>query len=116
MVKDHKPITVIFPDLSECEDGFQPYRNGEVIWYTDGSKIRTDTVAGIHSHGMKRKLSFILEQYITIFLEEVYATDAHILEDGNYNNTNIYILSDRQAALKQSDSFQSTPKVVWDCL
>jgi hypothetical protein len=33
-----KPFTIRFPDGSEWKKGFQPDRNGGLIWYTDGSK------------------------------------------------------------------------------
>jgi hypothetical protein len=35
-----KPFTIRFPDRSEWKRGFQPDRNGGLIWFTDGSKTK----------------------------------------------------------------------------
>jgi hypothetical protein len=54
---------------------------------------------------------------MTVFQAEVYAikacTDENI--DRNYKNKNIYILSDRQAAIEALDKHQIASKLVWDC-
>jgi dihydrofolate reductase len=53
----------------------------------------------------------------TIFLAEVYAIKACIMEnkERNYTGRNMYILSDSQAAIKVVQSFQINSKLVWDC-
>jgi hypothetical protein len=58
-----------------------------------------------------------LEQYITVFQAEVYAIKACTVEnlDRNYENRNIYILSDCQAAINALDKYPITSKLVWDC-
>jgi hypothetical protein len=33
-----KSFTIRIPDKSEWKRGFQPDRNGRIIWFTDGSK------------------------------------------------------------------------------
>jgi hypothetical protein len=37
---DDKTFMVRFPDRSELKKGLQPDRQGGLIWYTDGSKIK----------------------------------------------------------------------------
>jgi hypothetical protein len=67
---------------------------------------------------MRRKLSFGHGQYTTIFLAEIYAigscTSGKV--NRNYEDRNIYILSDSHAALKALDSFHINSELVWECL
>jgi ribonuclease HI len=65
--------------------------------------------------GTRRKLSFSLGQYTTVFQAEVYAIKACAVEnlDMDYKSRNIYILSDSQAPIKALDKY--TSKLVWDC-
>jgi hypothetical protein len=67
-----------------------------LIWYTDGSKKNKGIGAAVYCYGTRRKLSFNLGQYTTVFQKEVYAIKACADEniDRNYENRNIYILSD----------------------
>jgi hypothetical protein len=44
-----------------------------LIWYTDGSKTNHGPGAGVYCDGTRRKLSFSLGQYTTVFQAEVYA-------------------------------------------
>jgi hypothetical protein len=71
----------------------------------------------MYSHGTRRKLSFILGQYITVFQAEVYPITARAAEnlDRDYKYRNIYILSDSQAAIKAFGKHQIASKLVWDC-
>jgi ribonuclease HI len=66
-------------------------------------------------HRIRRKLS--LGQHTTVFQAEVYAIKACINEnlDKGYRKRNIYILSDRQAAIKALGKYQITTKLVSDC-
>jgi ribonuclease HI len=61
--------------------------------------------------------TYSLGQYTTVFQAEVYAINARATEniDWNYKNRHIYILSDRQAAIKALGKYQITSKLVWDC-
>jgi ribonuclease HI len=112
-----KPFTIRISDRSEWKEGFQPDRKGGLIWYTDGSKTNKDTRAGVYCDGTRRKISFSLGRYTTVFQAEVYAIKACAAEnlDRNYKNWNIYILSDSQAAIKALGKHQITSKLVWDC-
>jgi hypothetical protein len=112
-----KPFTVRFPDRSEWKDRFQPDRKGELIWYIDGSKTNKGTGVGVYGYGTRKKLNFSLVKYTTVFHVEVYAIMACAVENlnRNYGNRNIYILSERQAAIKALDNYQINSKLVWDC-
>jgi ribonuclease HI len=113
----NKPFTIRFPDRSEWKKGFQPDRNGGLIWFTEGSKTAKGTGAGVCCQGTRRKLSFSLGLHTTIFQAEVYAIKACISQntDRGYKNRNIYILSDSQAEIKALGKYQITSKLVWDC-
>jgi hypothetical protein len=76
-----------------------------IVWSTD------------YCHGTRRKLSFSLGKYTTVFQAEVYTIKACAVEnlDTDYKNRNIYILSDSQAEIKATDKYQTTSKLVWDC-
>jgi hypothetical protein len=76
--------------------------------YTDGSKINGGTEAGVYSHGIKQKFSFSLRQYTTAF-QVIKACAVDNIETG-YLKSNIYIVSDSQAAIKALDSHE-----VWVC-
>jgi hypothetical protein len=54
----------------------------------------------VYCGGTRRKLSFSLDQYTTVFQVEVYVIKACAVEnlDRNYKSRNIYILSNSQAA------------------
>jgi hypothetical protein len=67
-----RPFTVGFPDRGEWKDMFQPNRKQGLIWYTDGSKTCKGTGAGVFGYGTRRKLSFSLGKYTTVFQAEVY--------------------------------------------
>jgi ribonuclease HI len=94
---------------------FPADKKGGLIWYTDGSK--TKKALGLGCTATKREKSFSLGRYTTVFQAEVYATKACAVEniDKNYRNTNIYILSDSQAAIKALAKYQITSNLLWDC-
>jgi hypothetical protein len=72
-----KPFTITILDSSERKEVFQPDRKGGLIWYTDGSKTNKGTGAVMYCDGTRRKLSFHLGQYTTVFQAEVYAIKAY---------------------------------------
>jgi hypothetical protein len=82
-----------------------------------GSKTNEGTGTGVYGHGMRRKFSFSLGQYTTVFQAEVLATKACADENikRDYHNRNIYILPDSQAAIKALDSCKIYSKLVWNC-
>jgi hypothetical protein len=58
-----KPFTIRFSDRSEWKKGFQSDTIGGLIWFTDGSKTKKGTGAGVCCHGTRRILSFSLLKY-----------------------------------------------------
>jgi len=66
---------------------------------------------------LRRGHSFILGLHTTVFQADIYSSKACILEDTekDYTGRNIYILSDRGAAIMGLDSFQIYSKLVWNC-
>jgi hypothetical protein len=62
-----KPFTIRLPDRNEWKERFQPDRKEALNWYTDGSKTNKGTGAGVHCYGTRRKLSFSVGQYTTVF-------------------------------------------------
>jgi hypothetical protein len=67
----------------------------------------------VYCHGRRRKLSFSLGKYTTLFQAEVYAIKACAVKnlDRDCKNRNIYILSDSQAAIKALGQQQITSKL-----
>jgi hypothetical protein len=74
------------------------------------------TRPGVYCHGTRRKLSFSLGQYTTVFQMEIYAIKACAVENlgRNYKNRNIYNLSDSQAAITAHVKHQITSKLICD--
>jgi hypothetical protein len=66
---------------------------------------------------LRRGHSFILGLHTTVFKAETYTIKACIVEntEKGYTGRNIYILSDREEAIKALDSFQINSKLVWNC-
>jgi ribonuclease HI len=112
---DDKPFTIRFPNRSEWKKGFQPDKGG-LIWHTVGSKTEIGTRAGMYCHETRKRLSFSLGKYITVFQAEVYAIKACAAQniDKNYKNRNICILSDSQVAINALGKHQIISKLVWD--
>jgi ribonuclease HI len=113
----HKPFTVTFHDKSEWQNGFNPDNKGGLVWYTDGSNTNKGTAVGVCRWGSRRRHNFRLGLHTTVFQAEIYAIKVCIMENirKGYTGTNIYILSDSQAAIRTLDSFQINSKLVWDC-
>jgi hypothetical protein len=68
----------------------------------------------VYCHGTRRKLSFSLGQYTTVFQAEVFAIKAFSVYnlDRDNKNRNICILSDSQTAIKALRQHQITSKLV----
>lgn len=98
------------------EVGVPDVRQGSVIFYTDGSKIGTQTGAGVFGPGIN--ISVAMGHWPTVFQAEIFA----ILECANvclrrkYKYANICIFSDSQAALKALCAYKCTSKIVWECI
>jgi ribonuclease HI len=73
-----------------------------LVWYTDGSKMNGGTGARVYGQSLRRRLSFSLGKYSTVFQAEIYAILACVYEIQTLNRSERYvsICSDSQAALK----------------
>ena len=49
-----------------------------LVWFTDASKMREGTAAGVYGQSVGRRLSFSLGRYAIVFQAEIYATLAHV--------------------------------------
>jgi hypothetical protein len=83
------------------------------VWFTDGSKMRDGTEAGVYGQSVGRRLSFFLFFYVTVFQVEIYAVLACVYEIQFQNRPEKYmsILSDSQAALKALQAVRTSPLV-----
>jgi hypothetical protein len=51
-----------------------------LVWFTDWSKMKEGTWAGVYGQSVKRRLSFPLGRYTTVFQAEIYAILACVYE------------------------------------
>ena len=64
-----------------------------LIWFTDGSKMRERTRAGVYGQLVGRRLSFSLGRYATVFQADIYAILACAYEIQSQNRLeNTYLL------------------------
>jgi ribonuclease HI len=88
-----------------------------LVWFTDGSKMREGTGAGVYGQSLRRRLSFPLGRYATVFQAEIYAILACVYEIQFQNRSEKYvsICSDSQAALKALQTVRTTSPLVYQC-
>jgi ribonuclease HI len=69
-----------------------------LVWFTDGSKMK----GGLELESLRRRLSFSLGRYATVFQAEIYAILACVYEIRSQNRSEKYVstCSGSQAALK----------------
>jgi hypothetical protein len=110
----YKPLTVMFHDKSEWQNEFNTDNIWGLVWYTDGSKTNNCTSAGVYKWGLRRGHSFSLGLHTMVFQAETHAIKARVKEnkENSYAGTNIYIISNSQAATNALDSFQINSKLV----
>jgi hypothetical protein len=87
-----------------------------LVWYTDGSKMRDGTGAGIYGQSLRRRLSFSLGRYATVFQAGIYAILACVYDIQLQNRSEKYvsICSYSQAALKALQAIRMSP-LVYQC-
>lgn len=87
-----------------------------IIWYTDGSKTKEGTGAGVF--GPRTKYTEPLGTFPSIFQAEMHAIErcAALNLDRGFSQKSIAILSDSQAAIKAIGSDVITSKITWDCI
>jgi hypothetical protein len=88
-----------------------------LVWFTDGSKVRERTGAGVYGQSVGRRLSFSLGRYATVFQAEIYAILACVYEIQFQNRPEQYvnICSDSQVALKALKGVRTTSALVQQC-
>jgi hypothetical protein len=88
-----------------------------LIWFTDGSKMKEGTGAGVYGQSMKRRLSFPLGRYTTVFQAEIYAilACAYEIQSLDRLEKHVSIFSDRQVALKSLQATRTTSLLVQQC-
>jgi ribonuclease HI len=88
-----------------------------LVWFTDGSKMREGTGAGVYKQSVERRLSFSLGRYVTVFQAEIYAILACVCEIQLQNRPEKYmsICSDSQEALKALQAVRTMSPLVQQC-
>ena len=88
-----------------------------LVWYTDGSRMKEGTGAGVYGQSLKRRLSFSLGRYTTVFQAEIFAILACVYDIQSQNRPEKYIsiCSDSQAALKALQAVRTTSSLVHQC-
>ena len=64
-----------------------------LVWYTDVSKMRDGAGAGAYGQSVRRRLSFPLGRYVTIFQAEIYAILACAYEIQSQNRPEKYVFA-----------------------
>jgi len=82
-----------------------------LIWFTDGSRMKEGTGAGVYGQSVGRGLSISPGRYATVFQTEIYGILACAYEIQLYGRTEKYvnICSDSQAALKALQAARTSP-------
>jgi len=62
-----------------------------LVWFTDGSKLKEGTGAGVYGQSLGRRLSFSLGRYATVFQTEIYAILACVHEIQSQNRPEKHI-------------------------
>jgi ribonuclease HI len=88
-----------------------------LVWFTDGSKMREGTGAGVYGQSVGRRLSFPLGRYATVFQAEIYATlaCAHEIQTQNRSEKYVSICPNSQAALKALKAVRTMSPLVLQC-
>ena len=88
-----------------------------LVWYTDGSRMKEGTGAGVYGQTLRRRLSFSLGRYTTVFQAEIYAilTCAYEIQSQHRSEKHVSICSDSQAALKALQAARTTSPLVRQC-
>jgi hypothetical protein len=62
-----------------------------LVWFTDGSKMREGTRAGVYGQSVGRRLSFTLGRYVTVLEAGIYAILACVYEIQLQNRLEKYV-------------------------
>ena len=104
----YRAITLTREDWTKAT-GAPPAIKG-LIWFTDGSKMREGTGAGVYGQLVGRWLSFSLGRDATVFEADIHAILACVYEIQSQNRLEKYVsvCSDSQAALKALKAIRTT--------
>jgi len=83
-------VTILMRKDWTKANGAPPAVNG-LVWFTDGSKMREGTRAGVYGQSVRRRLSFSLGRYATVFQAEIYAILACVYEIQFQNRLEKYV-------------------------
>nr|XP_034194645.1 uncharacterized protein LOC117610907 [Osmia lignaria] len=109
---------IILPDREKwLEDPNGILTPGGLVWFTDGSKTRCGTGAGIAGESPRVEMTHKLGHHVTVFQAEVFAiwACAKYNLDRAYSGKHIYICSDSLAALRALHKVEIGSKLVRDC-
>ncbi|XP_046145429.1 uncharacterized protein LOC123988721 [Osmia bicornis bicornis] len=105
-----------------CKEAWEVNREelltpGGLIWYTDGSKTKTGTGAGIWGERPRAEIAMSLDPHVSILQAEVFAiwACAKLCLERNYRDKHIYICSDSKAALGSIRATIVRSMLVQDC-
>ncbi|OZI15349.1 hypothetical protein CE195_02190 [Sodalis-like symbiont of Philaenus spumarius] len=81
MISDHmkikysfsKPFRVVIPNREEWSEGRRPLPRCELEWYTDGSKTRESSGAGICGGNPRQECVLPMGEHPTVFQTEITA-------------------------------------------
>jgi hypothetical protein len=87
------------------------------VWFTDGSRMREGTGAGVFGQPKGRRLSLPLGRYTTLFQAKVFAilACAHDIKNHGTSEKHISNCSDSLAALKALRAVRTTSPLVRQC-
>nr|XP_034195012.1 uncharacterized protein LOC117611185 [Osmia lignaria] len=109
---------IILPDREKwLEDPNGILTPGGLVWFTDGSKTRSGTGAGIAGESPRVEMTHKLGHHVTVFQAEVFAIWACAKNnlDRAHSGKHIYICSDSLAALRALHKVEIGSKPVRDC-
>jgi len=88
-----------------------------LVWFTDGSRMKGGTGAGVDGQLVGQRLRFSLGRYTTVFQVEVYAVLSCVYEIQSQNRPEKYasICFDSLPALKAIRAVRTTSPLVHQC-
>ena len=109
-------VTVLIRENRTRGSGAPPEVKG-LVWYADGSKMKEGTGASVFGQTVRRRLSFSLGRYTTVFQAKIYAIPAcaHGIQSQYRSEKHVSICSDSQAALKALQAARTMSPLVRQC-
>ena len=92
--------------------GTPPVVKGHV-WFTDGCRMKEGTGAGVYGQSVRRRLSFSLGRYATVFQAEIYMLSWHVLMKFNFRDDQRRTSVSALVAGQLSKLFRSSERLHW---